>query len=193
MAGRTDEDLFASLCTDHIHLNPSVVTTRRLGKAQTNKPQLLCIVLATNDQAGDIQRRVKLLRNSSDEVIRTFVFINANLTPAERKSSYDQRCLRRQRGVTRSMSAPTAVSNRLPTAHAHTSAESSSGVDDHQDVEQLRIMNVICIHCNTNCNVNSNINCSNAQPFAHSDVQQTMYAACSNVGDVICGDQSISR
>ena len=55
------------------------------------------------------------------------------------------------------------------------------------------IENVVCIRCNTSCNVNCNINWSNAQPFAHSDVQQTMHTACRTVGDVICGDQSISR
>ena len=86
-------------------------------------------------------RRAKLLRNSSDEVIRTSVYINADFTPAERKSSYDQRCLRRQRAATRSTSgsksASTAVTNRPPTAPTHTSAESSSGVDDHQHVVQL--------------------------------------------------------
>ena len=38
VAGRTDVDLFSSLCTDHMHLKPSVVATRRLGKVQTNRP-----------------------------------------------------------------------------------------------------------------------------------------------------------
>ena len=69
------------------------------------------------------------------------VYINSDLTPVERKSSYDQRCLRRQRTATRSTSASksasTAVSNRPPTAPTHTPAESSSEVDDHQRVEQL--------------------------------------------------------
>ena len=55
------------------------------------------------------------------------------------------------------------------------------------------IENVVCFRCNTSCNVNWNINWSNAQLFAHWDVQQTMHTACSTVDDVICGDQSISR
>ena len=126
-----------------MHLKPSVVATRRLGNSQTNRPQLLRVVLATSDQAGDIQRRTKLLRASSDEVIRKSVYINPDLTPAERKSSYDQRCLRRHREATKSTStsksASSAISNPTTTDPTNTSAESSSRVDDRQRTQQLEM------------------------------------------------------
>ena len=51
-----------------------------------------------NNDADLVLLHAKDLRNASDEYVRTKVYINAGLTPAEAKAVYEQRCLRRQRG-----------------------------------------------------------------------------------------------
>ena len=71
--GRSDADIFQAVYAAHLHCHPVIITTRRLGKSQPNQPQLLRVVLASEEQAADVERRVKLLRNSSNENIRSSV------------------------------------------------------------------------------------------------------------------------
>ena len=70
----------------------------------------------------------KELRNASDEYVRAKVYINADLTTAEAKAAYEQRCPRRQREF---------VSSDLQRQRQRADNQLSSQPADHQHDQQL--------------------------------------------------------
>ena len=61
--------------------------------------QPLLVMFRNSKDADLVLLHDKHLRNASDEYVRTKVYINADLTPAEAKEAYELHCLRRQRGI----------------------------------------------------------------------------------------------
>ena len=148
-AGRSDADVFQAVCADHLHCHPvhHHQTSRQVSaQPATTSTSGAC----TEEHAADLQRIAKLLRNSSDESIRSSVFIKADLTPAERKSSYDQRCLRRQRVAAKSAnSSSTAATNRpsatQETSHTSAAASSLSSIAQKKTVKRATTSRTTCI------------------------------------------------
>jgi len=75
----------------------SVTSCRRIGHHQENKVQPLLVTLHNSHQSEYYIRNAKVLRDSRDEVVRSSVFINPDLTPSEARAAYELRLQRRQR------------------------------------------------------------------------------------------------
>jgi hypothetical protein len=75
----------------------SVARCRRLGKPRDGKLQPLLVTFDSRDQAEFYIKNACLLRQSSQPGIRTNVFINPDLTPAEGKAAFELRERRRMR------------------------------------------------------------------------------------------------
>lgn len=92
-----DIDAVRGLLADEFGQQYDVVKVRRLGRPRDDRIQPLLVVLDNVEQAASLIRRAKLLRQSTNEHIRRFVFINADVTKAEALASFQKRCERRER------------------------------------------------------------------------------------------------
>lgn len=70
---------------------------RRLGKPQPGRVQPLIIVLEQELSVAEILKQAPRLRRSDVPEIKSSVFINPDLTRAERQVAYELRLKRRQR------------------------------------------------------------------------------------------------
>ena len=84
---------FLSYC----FINLDIVSTRRLGQPRVGLVQLLQVALSDASQAATVLCLcvAKSLRHSTDESVRTKVYINPDLTVAEAKAAFDRRCAAR--------------------------------------------------------------------------------------------------
>lgn len=115
--GHHDADLLLEFCEEHLTVAPHPFreSCRRLGRLSGSGPQRLKVTLESEFAVDDLISASRILRDSTDHIAKN-VFINRDLTPAESKLAYDQRCLRRQK------SNPSSV---LPASYS--SAVSSGG------------------------------------------------------------------
>ena len=74
-----------------------IVSTRRLGQPRVGRVQLLQVVLSDASQAETVLGLAKSLQHSTDESVRTKVYINPDLTVAEATAAFDRRCAARSR------------------------------------------------------------------------------------------------
>jgi hypothetical protein len=88
-------ELFANLCTTELQVQPDIISAKRLGHLQAGKIQPILVHLKQADQAKKLISKAKLLRRSSNSVVREQVFINLNLTKAEAATAYQIREQRR--------------------------------------------------------------------------------------------------
>jgi len=67
-----------------------IATCKRLGQVQTQsgKCQPLLVVCKSTDVVAAVLSSARLLRNSSNSVVKNSVFINPNLTKAEARAAY---------------------------------------------------------------------------------------------------------
>jgi hypothetical protein len=105
--GKSDADLFEELCESHLPMKPAFVrdSCRRLGKPQAGKTQPLLITLSSALVASDLLACANSLRKALDPAIKTNVFINADLTPAESLAAFEYRAKRRERQGPKSTTA----------------------------------------------------------------------------------------
>lgn len=94
-----------SYITLHYNYSVPVVSCRRIGRPSTDKIQPIVVTLQSKDDAKYLVENAKLLRQSSDPVIASGVYLNADLTPSEARAAYELRCRRRERTQNRG-SAP---------------------------------------------------------------------------------------
>jgi len=107
----TDTQLVSKLVSEEMHLAPTIVRCKRIGKLPTAnqpKPQLLLVVLSSSEEARSVVSRAYRLRQSGDSYVRSHVYINAHLTRAESEAAYIARCRRRQQRL-----RPAAAAGRL--------------------------------------------------------------------------------
>lgn len=93
---QTDKLIFANLCNEEFNVQPDIVTTKRLGRAQPTKIRPLLVVTRKTDQAQHLIAAAKQLRKSLNPTVRDNVYINRNLTKAEAEAAYCVRVQRRQ-------------------------------------------------------------------------------------------------
>jgi len=96
---QTDKLIFTNLCSEEFNMQPDIVITKRLGRAQPTKIRPLLIVTRKTDEAQHLIAVAKQLRKSSNLTVRNNVFINRNLTKAEAEAAYCVRVQRRQAAV----------------------------------------------------------------------------------------------
>jgi hypothetical protein len=98
---QTDKLIFTNLCNEEFNVQPDIVITKRLGRAQSTKIRPLLIATRKTDQAQHLIAAAKQLRKSSNPTVRDNVYINRNLTKAEAEAAYYVRVQRRQAAVHR--------------------------------------------------------------------------------------------
>ena len=91
-----DTEQVRDLCPDELNMQPSIVSTKRLGHVQPNRPRPLLVFTNTVDQAQRLITEAKKLRQSSRQSVRNNVYISRNLTKAEAEAAYQSRVRRRQ-------------------------------------------------------------------------------------------------
>lgn len=99
---QTDAGIVTRLLHDELGIDAVVTRCTRLGKpsADVNRPCLLLATLASDTDAQAAIRAAKRLRSSSDNHVRQHVFLNADLTPEQRKLDFDLRSeLKRRRSA----------------------------------------------------------------------------------------------
>ena len=92
--GVDDCILFSSICEANLLVKPHVTSTqcRRLGRPGGKRPQLLRVTLHSDEEITDLLSVVaRQLQCSDNEMVRSSVYINSDLTPAEIQLAYEQR------------------------------------------------------------------------------------------------------
>ena len=79
-----------------------IINARYLGQPGNGAVRTLLFTFRNSKDADLVLLHEKDLRNASDKYVRTEIYTNADLSQAEAKAAYEQRCLRRQRGLTSS-------------------------------------------------------------------------------------------
>jgi len=87
----------AGMIWNEFHKTVTVKHCRRLGNKMTGRTQNMLVTLSSADDAAFLIRNAKMLRESRNDFVRSNIFINADLTPAEALAAYEARCVRRQR------------------------------------------------------------------------------------------------
>ncbi len=77
-------------------MQPAIVSTRRLGRAQLNRTRPLLVVTRTVDQAQHLITAAKQLRQSTKSSDRDNLFISRNLTKAEAEAAHQSRVRHRE-------------------------------------------------------------------------------------------------
>ena len=95
----SDDTLFLELCEENLPTKPLIIRDRcrRLGRVIDGKIQPLLVTLVSADSVSELLHSAKELRKSSNSVIRSTVYINADMTTAERQLAFEQRAHRRKR------------------------------------------------------------------------------------------------
>ena len=91
-----DTELVVELCRNEFNVDVDIASTKQVGQLRDAKPKLLMVNLRTESEAQHIISSARQLRSSLDSNVKANVYINANLTPAEAKASYELRQRRRQ-------------------------------------------------------------------------------------------------
>ena len=94
-----DKSSFIELCRSQFSIDVHVTFTKRLGKTMPGKIQPLLVSLPSQHDAQHVLSFARNLRHSSDDYIRTNVFINSNRTKAESEAAFRIRESRRQTAV----------------------------------------------------------------------------------------------
>ena len=92
----TDEERVSEICRRDLRVTPDIKQCKRLGLEMPGREQKLLVITANENQASSVISKAKLLRQSSELLIRKQVFINADLTKAESKAAYESRQRRRE-------------------------------------------------------------------------------------------------
>jgi len=93
----TDAIQFAQICEQYFSFKPAIRSTHRFGSSIEGKVQLLLISLTSTKDVEHILTYAKVLRTSSDPVIRDQVFVNKHLTRAEARAAFEARSIRRNK------------------------------------------------------------------------------------------------
>jgi hypothetical protein len=127
--GFSDPELFLQLCEENLSSKPSIRNDRcrRLGKVQPGKIQPLLVALTSEDAATELLGCSSQLRKSNDVLVRSTVYINADLTPAEALAAWELRSKRRERKARseQQIADGNAVSSENPLLHADTNSKLS--------------------------------------------------------------------
>ena len=100
----SDRERFTQLCSTELQVDPNVVYVKRIGSGTSQgqghgqgqgRPRPLLVAVRTSDEAATLVERSKAVdRSTADQGMRS-VYINPNLSKAESKAAYEERCRRR--------------------------------------------------------------------------------------------------
>lgn len=126
----SDKVAVENLCDTEIGFKPQIVSCRRLGQQISGRVQPVLVVLQSVSDAEYLIRNARCLRQSTNPVIRSDVYINADLTKAEALTAYQRRCRRRQmaaaRNNTNTNNQPITVLNTRVQSVDHSAGQSTT-------------------------------------------------------------------
>lgn len=96
---KDDLELITWFCAAQWGFTPPIVSCKRLGAVKDDRPQPLLVVLTCIEHARNLINLSHDLHKSSDQRACR-VYINPDLTPAEARVAYEDRCRRRLRQQT---------------------------------------------------------------------------------------------
>ena len=91
-----DNEQVRDFCREELNMQPSIMSTKRLGLVQPNRSRPLLVFTSSVDQAQRLITEAKKLRQSSRQSVQNNDYIRRNLTKAESKAAYQSRLRRRQ-------------------------------------------------------------------------------------------------
>ena len=94
-----DKSVFGGLILKEFNRSVDIKYSKRIGKVVNDRPQKLLITLSNADDAAFLIGNAKSLRKSNNEYVRSNIYINSDLTPAEALAAYELRCARRERKI----------------------------------------------------------------------------------------------
>jgi len=99
--GVSDEELFVSLCETNLNMKPAVQQGKchRLGRKRPDRIQPLLVTRQSSESVVELAQSAPRLRKSADHVIISSVYINHDMTVAERKLAYERRVKHRHSPV----------------------------------------------------------------------------------------------
>jgi hypothetical protein len=96
-SSQTDSEAVNELLHTEFDYNKSILRSRRIGKPSSDHIQPILVTLESKQDAKYLIENARQLRHSQSEVVRSQVYINADLTPTEARAAYELRCRRRAR------------------------------------------------------------------------------------------------
>ena len=87
----------AGMIWDEFGRQVTIKHCRRLGKEVRGHIRNLLVSLSSADDAAFLINNARMLRQSKSDFVRSNIYINADLTPAESLAAYEARCSRRLR------------------------------------------------------------------------------------------------
>ena len=118
------------LCDKEMQMQVKIQSCRRLGRQKTDKIQPILVRASTAEEAATVIHNAKLLRRSKDSLVRSQVYINADLTKAQASAAYERRCQRRMRQQDKASQQVPSVStvniDESPVSAHHTDSYSAS-------------------------------------------------------------------
>lgn len=94
-----DHSAVKQLINDEFSIQPDIVRCRRLGKPRHDRVRPLLVICQNESDAEHLKRHAKRLRHSTNDTVRSKVFINADVTQAEALALYQKRVEKRQRAA----------------------------------------------------------------------------------------------
>jgi len=96
LSSSSDKVAVEKLCSIEFRFVPQINRCRRLGQPRSGRIQPVLVVLESVTDAEFLVKNAKLLRHSTDPIVKNSLFINADLTKAEALTAYQRRCRRRE-------------------------------------------------------------------------------------------------
>jgi len=123
---RDEKDVVTGMIYDEFGKHVTVKYCRRLGKADHTQNRPILVGLSSAEDASFLIRNVRSLRQSENNFVRTSIYINADLTPAEALAAYESRCARRQRRAEQQVKAAQRQQSEMMEADESTAGRSAS-------------------------------------------------------------------
>jgi hypothetical protein len=127
--GREDADLVRELFETELSFKPAFNndSCKRVGKAPDGQPRRILITVRTAEEATDLLKEARKLRNSSNLQVASSVYLNKDLSPEEAKIAFELRAKRRaERQQTTARNVAAGAANVLTCIAASSSASGTA-------------------------------------------------------------------
>ena len=122
-----DRQLVLGFCQVELGIFPDIVAIKRLGKERPDRVQPILVTCRSEETAKRLTTMAPSLRHSSNEYVRSRVYVNANLTVAEAAAAFQLRERRRQaEAAKQNKTQQTTTRQPLTTTSGSTSGPSSN-------------------------------------------------------------------
>ena len=142
---QSDGERFKDLCTNHWGITPPMFkVTKRLGEVKPGRVQHLLVALHSESDVIAVTKVAARLRSSSDDVIRSKVFINRDMTKTEAKAAYDLRLKKRLQRLQKSQKS--SSSHSADSMEIEPSQDGSTGSMSKPSTSEIKVVISSSVH-----------------------------------------------